>query len=54
MASGPDQSDELSMLDGDDRIVTPDSAQNFNGFGTWIMYKHTFRKCRTVVFILFL
>ena len=33
MASGPDQSDELSMLDDDDGIVTPDSPQNFNGFG---------------------
>ena len=33
------------MLHGDDRIVTPDSPQNFNGFDAWVMYKHTLQKC---------
>ena len=44
--SWSDLSDELSMLDGDDGIVTPDSPQNYNGFGA-IMYKHTLWKYRS-------
>ena len=31
MASGPDQGNELSVLDGDDGSVSPDSPQDFGG-----------------------
>ena len=51
MASGPDQSSELSVLDNDDGRVSTDSPQDiweinctiraFWSFAAWIMHSHT-------------
>ena len=47
MASDPNQSNELSMLDGDDGSVLPD----FQLFSTWIMHCRTPQKHRATITI---
>ena len=46
MISGPDQSGELNILDGNDGSITPNPPQNLNGFSALIMYNRTPWKCR--------
>ena len=58
MMLGPDQSNELSVLCGDDECVSPDFIQDYNfekidctirvfkSFGAWIMYSCTTQKYR--------
>ena len=61
IASGPDQSNELSMLEGTDGSISPDSPKIFKMidytirvfwlFDLWIMYGCTPQKYRTTITI---